>query len=406
MTCRVSRSALARGIGRRPRPPPRASARIAGIVALDERLGPQIAREVGIRRLRRAATARRRSPGCRPSTDCPAPLHLGTREVGAFDADADAPHVARIVDAVLRRAARQDGRRLEQVALDAPADRQPLRVFRRLADRRAGPSGLSSRTTSPVSVTHDEVRSPANASSTRNAGIGRLVRLRPLAADLTTAGANTFTISRLPIAIVTVSLRSVAGSNTTNCCCVPGLKPCAASRRGRFRLSTGTSSRSRSSVCVPLGGLDRQADVLAGDAAGHLHGPGARIEREVERAQRELAIDAAPSVRIAAARRGAEQRHLQARVLQQLEAVGGRHGLADGEADLLAAVVDAAPLRRRAVAREVGRQVERPRLQVGAVQHDAHGDDPAGEDEQRHGARDAARHRRGTASREELSHVG
>src|SRR5437870_8755066 len=48
-------------------------------------------------------------------------------------------------------------------------------VCARSADSRTviKPSGLSSRTTSPVSVIHDVVRSPWYSISTRNAGIGR-----------------------------------------------------------------------------------------------------------------------------------------------------------------------------------------------------------------------------------------
>ena len=83
------------------------------------------------------------------------------------------------------------------------------------------------------------------------------------------------------------------------------------------------------------------------------------------------AIDARGGVDASAARGRAEQRHLQAAVFLQLEAVIGRHGLADGEADLLAAVVHAAPLRGRAVAREIGREVGGRRLEIGAVHEHA-----------------------------------
>ena len=74
-------------------------------------------------------------------------------------------------------------------------------AFARSAGSRTdiSPMGLSSRTTSPVSVTHDVVCSPANSMSTRNAGMDVLpVR----------------TTSRRPMSTVTGALRSVAGSNT------------------------------------------------------------------------------------------------------------------------------------------------------------------------------------------------
>ena len=60
------------------------------------------------------------------------------------------------------------------------------------------PSGLSSRTTSPVSVTHDVVRRPANSMSTRNAGTGTPAPR---------------TSSRRPTSTTTGEFLSVAGSN-------------------------------------------------------------------------------------------------------------------------------------------------------------------------------------------------
>jgi hypothetical protein len=60
------------------------------------------------------------------------------------------------------------------------------------------PSGLSSRTISPVSVIHAVVFNPLNSMSTRKAGIGV---------------ATERTISRSPTVTVTGALRRVAGSN-------------------------------------------------------------------------------------------------------------------------------------------------------------------------------------------------
>src|SRR5580765_1663857 len=91
------------------------------------------------------------------------------------------------------------------------------------------------------------------------------------------------------------------------------------------------------------------------ERAADLDWAGAGIERELERLQRELPVDAGGGVDGRGAR-CPEQRHLQAAVLLELEAVISGNGLTDGEADFLAAVVDAVPRRVGAVAREIGRQ--------------------------------------------------
>ena len=86
------------------------------------------------------------------------------------------------------------------------------------------PIGLSSRTTSPVSVTHDVVVSPWNAMSTRNAGmIPSLVR----------------TTSRSPIRTSTGALVSVAGSKIVHWWRDPASKPRVARRRDRLSVMTG-----------------------------------------------------------------------------------------------------------------------------------------------------------------------
>ena len=98
------------------------------------------------------------------------------------------------------------------------------------------PSGLSSLTTSPVSVTHDVVRSPENSISTRKAGMGLLPAPR--------------TSSRLPTSTTTGALCRVAGSNTVHRCRAPGTSPPFASRRERLSESAGGSGMSRISVRV------------------------------------------------------------------------------------------------------------------------------------------------------------
>ena len=98
------------------------------------------------------------------------------------------------------------------------------------------PSGLSSRTTSPVSVTHDVEVMPAKRVRTLKAGTGR-------SATRTTSRASTST--------TIVSLRRVAGSNTAVSTCLPEARPEAASWRERFSDRDGGSGSSRVSVRVP-----------------------------------------------------------------------------------------------------------------------------------------------------------
>ena len=87
-----------------------------------------------------------------------------------------------------------------------------------------------------------------------------------------------------------------------------------------------------------------QAVVL--QLAAHSGSTGAGIEREVKRAQAEVASDTCGrSNRDDIA--SAEQRHLQTSVFLQFEAVICRDGLADGEPNLLVAIVNTSPLRRR-----------------------------------------------------------
>ncbi len=102
------------------------------IVAFDQRLGAQVPRHVGIRGLglqRARVDDLQDVAGDRLA----GPTHVGDLEVGPFDANLDPPHVAGIVDAVLRRrcgGTAADSRRSPWMRA---ADRQTLRVFRGLA---------------------------------------------------------------------------------------------------------------------------------------------------------------------------------------------------------------------------------------------------------------------------------
>jgi hypothetical protein len=90
--------------------------------------------------------------------------------------------------------------------------------------------------------------------------------------------------------------------------------------------------------------------------------------------------------------RGAEQGHLELPVFLELVAVVPGHGLPDHEADLLAPVVDPLPLRGRAVAGQVGGEVEGGRLQVGTVDEQPHLGQPRHHDQDRSDPREPAGH--------------
>jgi hypothetical protein len=101
-------------------------------------------------------------------------------------------------------------------------------------------------------------------------------------------------------------------------------------------------------------------------------------------------------VRVGADRGGggrAEQRHLQPPVFLQLEAVALGQRLADGEADLFAAIIDAAPHGGRSVAREIGRERRARGFEIRTAQQQRHDRDPRDENQERHGPRDGARQR-------------
>ena len=130
-------------------------------------------------------------------------------------------------------------------------------------------------------------------------------------------------------------------------CVAPSVSPALARRRARFSISTGGSLERRALRCACRRRCRISSDRRRpSSAARQRERPGAGVERELERPQRERLVDPRRGLQDGRRRR-AEQRHLQAAVLLQFEAVVGGHHLADGEADLLAAVVDAAPLRPR-----------------------------------------------------------
>ena len=167
---------------------------------------------------------------------------------------------------------------------------------------------------------------------------------------------------------VTGALRSVAGSKMVHCWCEPG--PAGRRRAAAKDSATGRAlRRARAFRCAcpadviaitrrerPRCARRRGPDAIAPvpGSSENSNDRSAKFDRRGPRVQRR-------------GRRRAEQRHLQAAVFLQLEAVVGADRLADGEADLVAAVVDASPLRGRTVARQIGREVRRRTPEVRAV---------------------------------------
>ena len=191
-------------------------------------------------------------------------------------------------------------------------------------------------------------RTPSRRGTPEAAGAGAAHQLAP--ADLDVTGA----------------LRSVAGSKTSPLM-LRARHEAAVARAAATGSATAPAARQLAALGARAAGVcDRRASGgVPSSAPAIVDRAGAGIERELERVQREGAVHAARSSD-ARGRGRAEQRHLQAAVLRELEPVVGRERLADGEADLLAAVVDAAPLRPSRSARGRSRARAAPGRTSGA----------------------------------------
>ena len=187
------------------------------------------------------------------------------------------------------------------------------------------------------------------------------------------------TTPRSPTRTVITALCSVAGSSTVHCVLrarhqsTVGEHAATGSATGpapRAARASRCACRRRSVIAsvsryVPPGCDGRSSVPLT--VIGPVPGSS---EKSNDRSMN--AVSTRAVVRIVAAVSWPSSEHLQTAVLLQLEAVIGSRRLADGEADLLAAVVDAAPDRGRAVAREIGRKVGRRRLHVRAIDEHRH----------------------------------
>ena len=146
--------------------------------------------------------------------------------------------------------------------------------------------------------------------------------------------------------------------------CWPGARPSAASRRERFRERGGRLGSSRALRALAAGRLDREVEPPARRRCPRSRWRRCRGRARTGRSGRAKAVSTCATVWRRAARGRAQERHLEAAVLLELVAVRGGQGLAHREADLLAAVVDALPLRGGPVAGEVGGEVGDGGLEV------------------------------------------
>ena len=209
------------------------------------------------------------------------------------------------------------------------------------------PERLSSRTISPVSVIQAVVFRPANSISTRNAGIGAFAPR---------------TISRSPTVTVTGAFRSVAGSNTFQRWIDRRGQPAIGQPANQIQRQHGPLAQPPDFFPGASTRRDRKVKVEAAHLdTGDRDRSRAGIQRKLERLELERAIHPRSRLKSGDGVRAAKQRHLQLPVFLQLEALVlacvDRDRLAYGETDFFAAVVNPAPLRRRTVAREVGRDV-------------------------------------------------
>ena len=266
--------------GRRRATAASASATNLRRVALDERLRLQVPRAIrvggpGRERLRIAqlddvavdASGRR-------------PRRSGARQVGAVEPQAEPPHVARLVDALLVIAGTTAAASSRSTCI-AARHRHALRACSGVSRTVIRPSGLSSRTTSPVSVIHDVVvqagEGHARPGTPESAPRRRRSRLRACRRRASPARCA-----------ASPDRRSSTGA------CAPGARPPLASRRARVQHQRRRLGQRRaSSVRVPAAAADRRATRRRPSSRPVTrHRAGAGIEREVERPQREASIDA------------------------------------------------------------------------------------------------------------------
>ncbi len=332
-------------------------------VALDEGLGAEERRRRGVDG---AGLELTRIPNLDDAVHdlLPGAPQVGTVEpVGALEADAEEGDGGGVVDAGGGRG--HDGRGLEEVGLDLPGHRQGLSLLAGLADHHEAGGAL---------LAHHlaDIGDPVAGHDAREVHLHPKCRHRP-----------TGDADDLPGLHHDLHRRVAQGGGVEDVHLV-GLSrleaPCGQ--------GPGQVQRQRGRL-VQLAGLGpftggvgyRDVQLPAVHLARDPGGSGAGIEGEIETAEGEGAVDHRDAGEPDRGG-GAEQGHLEATVLTDLVPVLGRQGLADREADLVAAVVDALPVRGAAVVGQVGGQGHRCG-EVGLPQEHAHLQDPGGDRQDR-----------------------
>jgi hypothetical protein len=242
------------------------------VVTFDERLRLQVAQAPGIRRTRRERARIRH-------------VEHGTGHVlrGAGEVEAGQVHAAELhleahdIGGFGHRHAQRgnDGRGLQHVGAHARRYGQLLRLFGRFAHRHQPQRTL---------LAHDGtgIGDPRGG---REARVGEVHlegrQRRPLAATISRSCTRTFT----------GWFESVAGSNTISSCVAPALRPALASRRAMFSMSAGGAVSVRFGAFA-AGAADGDREREAVHRARQRQRSGARVEREVERAQQERLVHA------------------------------------------------------------------------------------------------------------------
>ncbi len=278
------------------------------------------------------------------------------RGVHAVHLQAQAHDVARLVDS--RAHGRNDRGRSQQIGLHPARDRELDGLLLRFAHRQQSQRALLADHLAGVG-------DPRRGGDAGVAQLGAERRRRPSAGDHHLAAADAHRHRRIGQRRRVEDHELMGGA--------------VAQAGGRQAPAQVHHQRRRLLQVADLGAgtgaaANLQREAQAVELARDRERPGARVERELERPQREGPVHSRGGLEDGGGGR-AEQRHLQPAVLLQFEAVVDRHHLPDGEADFLAAVVDAPPLRFGAVAGQVGGQVRR-RLEVGLLDQRGHGQRP------------------------------
>ncbi len=296
-------------------------------------------------------------------------VEIGIREIRARESHAQPADIARLVDAFFRD--RHDRRGFVEIALHLNRHGHQARALGRLAHGDEPQRAF-------FADDFARIRDPRHSTQPRIFHLDAKGRNRPARVS-----------DELALADVDDDRRVVEGGRIEDRPVMAGARHEAAVgetprevERQRRRLAQDAHFRARAAD-----GLRGQRQPQTVHGAVDFERAGSRVERKLERLQPKAPVH----MRRCPDRRGrgrAQQRHLQASVLFEIETVTLGDGLADREPDFFAAVVHAPPRRARSVAGQIGGEVRRG-LKVGAVDEHRHDAYPGEQDENGNRLRDA-----------------